>query len=551
MLKLNVRPRSGKGRLRFVAQSAGHAARSEVNLDVRNPNPPTVKHRSKVLSPGEAWETQIVPHGMEGTNAVTLEVSSVPPLDLERRLDYLIRYPHGCLEQVTSSVFPQLYLSDLVNLEETRRDAVEDNIAAGIERLRGFQIPSGAFVYWPGGFWVSSGFDARNAWSTNYVGHFLLEAEKRGYHVPAEMSSDWTDYQKSAAQSWSAGSGTSVLDQAYRLFTLALANQPELGAMNRLREAANLGSVARWQLAAAYQLAGLVDAAKDLVARDRIEIPDYDQPDFTFGSDLRDRALVLNSMLVLNHETGLKDMVDQVSAELASGRWHSTHSVAFALMAMAKFAGGADTGTPSFEIQVGDRALQTVRMGKPIHSTALEAVPASGARLTLVNPSDDHTLFVTLAVRGTPMAGDENRSASGLSIDVVYTDPDGKVIDIGQMSQGSDFVAAVSVTNRTDMNLDNLALTHIVPSGWEIHNTRLDDSSEGERSDLDYEDIRDDRVYRYFGLKRGETKVFVTLLNAAYLGRYYLPTVSVEAMYDVSKHARTKGRWVEVVSAGK
>jgi uncharacterized protein YfaS (alpha-2-macroglobulin family) len=137
-----------------------------------------------------------------------------------------------------------------------------------------------------------------------------------------------------------------------------------------------------------------------------------------------------------------------------------------------------------------------------------------------------------------------------LSIDVVYTDPDGNGIDIERLDQGDDFVAAVSVTNRTDMNLDNLALSHIVPSGWEIHNTRLDDAEEeGGRPDLDYEDIRDDRVYRYFGLKKGETKVFMTLLNAAYLGRYYLPTVSVEAMYDVSKQARTKGQWVEVVGS--
>ena len=43
-------------------------------------------------------------------NTVTLEVSALPPINLERRLEYLIQYPHGCLEQTTSGVFPQLYL---------------------------------------------------------------------------------------------------------------------------------------------------------------------------------------------------------------------------------------------------------------------------------------------------------------------------------------------------------------------------------------------------------------------------------------------------------
>ncbi len=549
MLNFKVRPRLGKGRLRFTARAAGHSARAEIYIDIRNPNPPTVEQVSKVLSAGETWETDIVPHGMEGTNEVSLEVSSVPPLGLERRLAYLIQYPHGCLEQVTSSVFPQLYLSQLVNLEETRKTEIENNIAAGIDRLRGFQVGSGAFVYWPGGFWVSSGFDARNAWSTNYAGHFLLEAEKLGYHVPAEMSSDWLQYQKSAAQSWSAGTDTSVLDQAYRLYTLALANRPELGAMNRLRETRDLTSVARWQLAAAYRLAGLVEVANDLVERDRIEIRDYEQPDFTFGSGLRDRAIVLNAMLILNRENGLKDIVDQVSSELASNKWHSTQSVAFGLLAMAKFAGAADTGTPSFEVRVGDRPQQLVRMGKPIYTRSLDDIPASGSRVTLVNPSNDRTLFATVAVRGTPMAGEEKASASGLGIDLLYTHPDGDSLDIERLDQGNDFVATVKVTNRTGVNLENLALTHIMPSGWEIHNTRLDESGEPEPSDLDYEDIRDDRVYRYFGLKAGETKVFTTFLNAAYLGRYYLPSVTVEAMYDVSKQARTKGRWVEVTSS--
>jgi transposase len=41
---------------------------------------------------------------------------------------------------------------------------------------------------------------------------------------------------------------------------------------------------------------------------------------------------------------------------------------------------------------------------------------------------------------------------------------------------------------------------------------------------------------------------FETRLNAAYLGRYYLPGASIEAMYDATKQARLRGQWIEVVS---
>ena len=64
-------------------------------------------------------------------------------------------------------------------------------------------------------------------------------------------------------------------------------------------------------------------------------------------------------------------------------------------------------------------------------------------------------------------------------------------------------------------------------------------------------DIRDDRVNFYFDLDRkrntSETKTFTVLLNAAYLGTYYLPGIQVEAMYDNDYLVRTKGNWIEVV----
>lgn len=548
MLRLKVRPVLGKAHLRFHASSGKHQARAEVYIDIRSANPPTVNTFRQVLKAGESWNQQVVPHGIAGTNTVNLEMSAVPPLNLERRLDYLIRYPHGCVEQVTSSVFPQLYLPKLVKLEEGRKKEIEKNVHAGIERLRGFQIPMGAFVYWPGGFWTSGGgFDARNAWSTNYVGHFIVEADKLGYHVPAQMMSDWVKYQKSAAQSWTAGSQTSVLDQSYRLYTLALANQAELGAMNRLREMGNLPSVVRWQLAAAYRLAGLPEAADALVKGDKIDIRDYAQPDFTFGSALRDRAIVMTGMLALNREAELKDMVDRISAELASDHWHSTQSVAYALLAMAKFAGNADVGDASFERSVGTGAMQKHKMAAPVATATLSDFPLAGAPVKVKNTSN-RTLFASVVVRGTPKAGTETAASSGLRVSVSYTDAQGNSVDVSKLRQGQDFTAQVNVTNESSLNLENLALSQIVPSGWEIHNARLQDAPAETKAALDYEDIRDDRVYRYFGLKAGETKRFSTLLNATYLGKYYLPAVSVEAMYDASKSGRTQGQWVEVVS---
>ena len=62
----------------------------------------------------------------------------------------------------------------------------------------------------------------------------------------------------------------------------------------------------------------------------------------------------------------------------------------------------------------------------------------------------------------------------------------------------------------------------------------------------DYQDIRDDRTYSYFDLLPGETKRLVVVLHASYAGRFYLPAVSCQAMYDYSVRALQPGHWVEV-----
>ena len=402
--------RLGTGTVRVTATSGRHYASATVSLEVRSANPATTRVIRTTIDPGASWDTTIAPHGMPGTNHVSLEVSVVPPLDLERRVDFLIRYPHGCVEQTTSAAFAQLNLPLLTKLDDARRTEIERNVQSGIERLRRFQVPTGGFVYWPGGFWV---VDTRNNWSTNYVGHFLIEADRLGYYVPAAMLSDWINHQKSVAHAWTGGSDHAALDQAYRLYTLALAGSAELGAMNRLRESSALPLVARWQLAAAYQLAGIRDAADELV-RGRTNAVKHDgRNDPTFGSTLRNQAIVLASLVTLDRNVDAETFVHTLSRQLTSDRWHSTQSVAYSLLALARFAGGAEIGTPSFELRLGNGAPKQVQLEAPIHTQPLTSVSDGGTAM-IVNNTSDRPLYANVTVRGIPEPGAEQASASGL-----------------------------------------------------------------------------------------------------------------------------------------
>jgi alpha-2-macroglobulin len=278
-------------------------------------------------------------------------------------------------------------------------------------------------------------------------------------------------------------------------------------------------------------------------------------------------------MTLLGRDADTGPLLDDVAADLSGGDWFSTQSVAFALVAVAQNTGTKPFKGFSFDWTAGNPKLQTVAGESPLASLKLPAPPATGLPLTVKNTSD-RKLYVTAAMRATPASGEEDASSNGMTIAINYTNADGGAVDVKKLAQGSDLIAQVTVKNVGKRTLDNLALTQLVPAGWEIRNDRLEDApTEGERTEdsnanrarfwwvpsdwrnrmrtAEYTDIRDDRVQRYFSLNPGEQIFFETRLNAAYLGRFYLPGTTVEAMYDATQHARQKGQWVEVVPAGR
>jgi uncharacterized protein YfaS (alpha-2-macroglobulin family) len=125
---LNVPEKTGKATVEVAVSSGKHTAKHNIELLVRTPNPEVDEFQLTALEKGQSWSMDYSPIGIYGTNSGSIEVSSVPPLDLDKRLKYLIRYPHGCIEQTTSSVFPQLYLSQVMDLKEDELNKLESNV---------------------------------------------------------------------------------------------------------------------------------------------------------------------------------------------------------------------------------------------------------------------------------------------------------------------------------------------------------------------------------------------------------------------------------------
>jgi uncharacterized protein YfaS (alpha-2-macroglobulin family) len=548
--KLKVKPALGIGRVKIEATSGAEHATYDIELDVRNPNPPITNVIETVIEPGQSWSSAYSPIGMSGTNKGTLELSTIPPINLGERLKYLIEYPHGCIEQTTSSAFPQLYLTELMDLNDNFSKVIHSNISAALEKMKGFQTSSGGFGYWPGD-------NQANSWGTTYAGHFLIEAEKKGFALPYGMLENWKRYQKQIAVDWIPRNDkyyyyNDDLEQAYRLYTLALANNAELGAMNRLREYKNLSVAAKWRLSAAYVLAGQTDVAKALVSGIPATVARYSEMSYTYGSSDRDEAMILETLTLLGQRTQAALAAKDISALLSNhNNWLSTQTTAYCLLAMAKFA---TNGGTSPELNFGftiNGAPASLISKKGMSQIDLKMKDASG-NLSVTNKGRG-ILYARIITEGVPETGDQHDYDNNLSMNIVYKRMDGTSLDVEKLEQGTDFFAEVSITNtnpRSDYT--EMALTQIFPSGWEIWNSRMDETDLEKKSDKpSYQDIRDDRVYSYFDIGPNRTKVYRIRLNASYLGHFYLPSVMCEAMYDHTVSSCKHGKWVDVKVAGK
>ncbi|WP_432412173.1 alpha-2-macroglobulin [Rasiella sp. SM2506] len=523
--------------IEVLASGSGESASYKLEVDVENPNPISQKSTQYTLSEDGNQTISFDTFGVAGSNAATLEFSSLPPMDFSKRMEYLIRYPHGCVEQTTSAAFPQLFLADVFDITFDKKKDIEGNVNAAIKKLGRYQITNGGMAYWPG---------ERQAddWSTNYVGHFMLEAKGKGYALPITFMSNWLRYQKNAARQWrnSNTSYNSTLTQAYRLYTLALAGQPELAAMNRLRESNNMSNDAKWRLAAAYALAGKKNVAEQLMSTANINFIPQRYDYYTYGSPFRNKAMALETM-VATGSPKQREMAISVAKELSSQRWFSTQETSYALLAMAKMV--EKNGGKSLEVSYTNNGKsETVKTDRAVAQRDIGI--QMGNNSITVNNKKGNVVYVTLAQKGKLPLGNELTERKNLTVKASYLDGAGKPLDIKNVRQGTEVNAVVSITNTSNDYVDNMALTKIFPGGWEIVNTSFTELGGGASGAARYKDIRDDRVNFYFDLAAGKSKTFTVKLNASYLGTYYLPGTQVEAMYDTNYYARNQGIWVEV-----
>ena len=548
---LKTGSKTGKATIHLTASGNGQQTKETIEIEVRNPNPVVTLRNSQWIEAGQEAELSYTLAGSSSANnQVQLEVSRIPSVDISRRFDFLYNYQHHCTEQLTSKALPLLFVSQFKAVDEQEAEKIKTNVQEAIRQIYARQLPNGGFVYWPGNA-------VADEWITSYTGMFLTLAQEKGYAVHPNVLNKWKRFQRAAAQNWRMPQEASnwqiwqsELQQAFRLYSLALAGAPEYGAMNRMKEQPGLSIQAKWRLAAAYALTGKMKPAGELVYNAETTVIPYSSMNLIYGSSDRDEAMILETLILMKRDRDALQQAKKVSQNLAQENWFSTQSTAFALMAMGRLAEQL-SGTLDFTWSWNGKQQPAVKSAKAVFEKEIATSPKSGT--VSVKNQGKGALSVDLITRTQLLNDTLPAIADNIRLDVKYTDMAGSPISVEDIRQGTDFMSAVTLSNISGTSdYSNLALTHIIPSGWEIYNERMivpeasssnsneANTPESSADKYTYKDIRDDRVLTYFDLRRGESKTFTVRLQATYAGNFILPAIQCEAMYDAAVQARTK-----------
>ena len=518
---------------------------------MRASSPVVYESDERGMRPGETVSFTVPDKGMPGTNKARVSVRRRPGFNFDNQMLRLMRYPYGCLEQIVSSVFPQLYLKDLVDLKPEERRIVaadvDERVNEAILRLRRYRLPDASFSLWPG--------QRRSSpWGSTWAGHFLIEARALGYHVPEELLQGWLRYQH--AQSSLTRDPLKV--RVYRVYLLALAGDPALGAMNLLKEN-ELGSMSnldKWLLASAYQLAGIEGTADEIARGAGLEVDEYRELGNTYGSGLRDKALILDAQILFQRWGAADELALEVAHGVTRG-WHSTQTTSAALLALGKYVRALQGDGPPAPL------TGTIRLpgGEPVpfrtESLGYQVEMAGGfggqVEVRLDSAVTVERAFAALDWEGVPLRGQAPDEEGRIKLSVEWLDEDGMAIAPDTLAQGTAFWCRIRVENGSrDHGLEEVALTQMLPAGWEIESPRLGAGPrpawmKGWRLNAEeYLDVRDDRADWFFDLPRGRALDFVLKLNAVTRGTFARPPTQVEAMYDRDFRGRKAGGTVVV-----
>jgi alpha-2-macroglobulin len=514
----------------------------KVELSVRPASPWSSETQDGELRDGARVSLRVGGQYLRGTRARSLTISRFPAIRFTRQLRMLVGYPHGCLEQSVSKAFPQLYLEDVLKIaapERYRQQNPMYYVNEGIRKVESMQRGDGAMTLWPGE-------QESNPWATVYATHFLVEARKAGYAVREDVLQRALGHlarrvrSRGTVQNVEAGRASRAIDLRapkdipYALYVLALAGRADVSSMNYYRARPHLLSGdERYLLAGAFALAGQWSAYFGFVPAVFIPETPARETGGNFDSELRANALMASVLLDVDPSNRQIPLILRYLAQ-RSGQLSSTQETAFTLLALGKAARRASAGSLHATVTAGGHRVaewngSDLRLDD--HDLGEGAVAISG--------TGSGSAYYFWSVDGVRASGAVEEIDNNLRVRRAWLDlRTRKPVPPSALRQGQLVLCRITLQG-TGRSVDNVVVTDMVPAGCEIENPRLSAlaglaEEGGGGLAVQALDVRDDRLLLFTRIGGSESRSYTYLLRVVNAGRFALPPISADAMYDRS-----------------
>ncbi|OQX95271.1 hypothetical protein B6I21_06290, partial [candidate division KSB1 bacterium 4572_119] len=542
----NLKAKKTIGKLEFsiTAKGGGEKAEYKVEVPLRPPVPFTTLSGSGAVTEASPAKFNFPEDWIDGTVDFSLAISSFPEVQFSRSLQYLLTYPHGCIEQTTSKLFPLLYFKDLarnVEPELFETNSADYFIEEGITKLENLQLSSGVFSYWPDGNYI-------NDWSSIYAAHFLIEARKSGYQVSDRVYKKMIRALRSMTRNYRDDNSYSFQTAVYACYVLSLADKPEKSTILYLKNNAldKLNDFSQYQLAGAFALSGNLQTARQLLPKTvtPLDLLQKRETGRNFNSSIRAKAIMLDILAEVDESNPSVPALVEILSDAASnkGRWHTTQENAFAFLALGKIMKKQSRANYTGSLTVEGDVYQKFDVDNYNFSNKEWA-----GKKTTITIEGEGTCYYSWRAEGIPSKMNINEFDNDLIVRRFYLNEEGIPVDYSSFKQGDLVIAKITIKPLTE-NLDNVAIIDMLPAGFEIENPRLQSRKginwiKGDTYHPMYMDIRDDRLILFGNFRRGREEIFYYGLRAVTAGDFILPSIRGEAMYDPVK--------ASVASSGK
>ncbi|MDE0465565.1 MAG: alpha-2-macroglobulin [Candidatus Poribacteria bacterium] len=551
----------GEADFNLSAHGNTETTQLEVKIPLRSVAPPVTKTGQGVVRAGEPVDFILPANLIPDSSEFSLTLSPFPSIKFADSLRYLVRYPHGCLEQTTSKVFPLLYFSDLARSVEpmlAAENSVDYYITSGIIKIESMLKSNNRFSYWPGGTYV-------NPWSSIYASHFLVEARKAGYEVADRVYEAMLEGLRAQAkfspnmenENEEKKIRREISLATYAAYVLAAAGQPDRGTMHYLknRGLSGLSDYSHFQLAGAFALSGELETALSMLPVS-VSLPvngngkgtGQRETGGTFDSSIRAQAIMLDVLAEVNANHPSVPMFVKHLSEAASegNRWATTQENAFAFLALGKILKKQMDRNYTGTLKLNGEHFANFDATETRYTD--EAWDGTRIQLSVEGEGSCYYYWSAFGIQRDSFIEEYERE---LQVSRRYFNKDGEGLT-GTFVHGDLIVAEITVKALT-ANLENVVIVDMLPTGFEIENPRLESRAgipwlKAQDFKPDYLDIRDDRLIFFGTFPRQRERKFYYALRAVTQGEFTLPPIVAEAMYDPTKSAVKGSMRIEVVA---